>query len=230
MLARLRPVLRGLAGSRSVRKDKQKMCICSSKWTPAAGQGSWLGLAMRSCCQRPISIGLLHDGLASLLLCLFFWVVYFFFKKKRTLIFWILIFFHLSVLSFLLWSAINPQNQSLFMCLSNMFFFPLLLLHNFFSQLWKCDRVAKGKTKRVYFCYPVTLQKCCVLALLLCRRRNKNQWLRAPARQSKISRQCHAARRRWEGGKQIWPWKLLEPKGAHVEGTGGEGSAWGSVQ
>lgn len=123
MLARLRPVLRGLAGSRSVRKDKQKMCICSSKWTPAAGQGSWLGLAMRSCCQRPISIGLLHDGLASLLLCLFFWVVYFFLKKKRTLIFWILIFFHLSVLSFLLWSAINPQNQSLFMCLSNMCFF-----------------------------------------------------------------------------------------------------------
>lgn len=82
MLARLRPVLRGLAGSRSVRKDKQKMCICSSKQTPAVGQGSWLGLAMRSCRQRPISIGLLHDGLASLLLCLFFWFVYFFLKKK----------------------------------------------------------------------------------------------------------------------------------------------------
>lgn len=56
-----------------------------------------------------------------------------------------------------------------------------------FSQLWKRDRVAKGKTKQRYFCYPVTLQKCCVPALVRGGGRNENQGLRAPARRSKIS-------------------------------------------
>lgn len=76
----------------------------------------------------------------------FFGLFIFFLKKKRTLIFWILIFFHLSVLSFLLWSAINPQNQSLFMCLSNMWvFFPLLLLHNFFPNFGSATEWPKEK-------------------------------------------------------------------------------------
>jgi len=48
--------------------------------------------------------------------------------------------------------------------------------------------VAKGKTKQGYFCYPVTLQKCCVPALVRGGGRNENQGLRAPARRSKISR------------------------------------------
>lgn len=86
------------------------------------------------------------------------------------------------------------------------FFFPSCYFV-IFSQLWKHDRVAKGKTKQGYFCYPVTLQKCCVPVLVRGGGRNENQGLRALARRSKISQGGG------RGGNVFIPGSLQSPDG-----------------
>lgn len=93
------------------------------------------------------------------------------------------------------------------LCWFGVFFFSPSCYFVIFSQLWKRDRVAKGKTKQGCFCYPVTLQKCCVPALARGGGRNENQGLRALARRSKISRGGG------RGGNVFIPGSLRSPDG-----------------